>query len=311
MSLGVYDKICLGNTDIIGAHDYIRVKSTPYGDGNNFNIPITKYQFAILNGNIPAIDQINANEGISNYIYKYKIQGTQPSSYKEPLDIENDNTLPFSTHFDPTMSTSSLGLLTFFHAPVSSREEANLKQALLDYAEHNVTLAQQAARNSNDPELLRQHQNAIDKLSYIHREIIAGAPYEIIVVNAYGVSAEETTSTLFEIPPMPYRFEGHGRYSSFEAPVKNKSDGDAKQKLFDDIYYHQEAFFQQQVLMYRYEIRAMEQDKRLIGRKNRAQLLEKYRFELAEAEANLLRAQQRIERLLNQIKQGTAIKEIH
>ncbi|WP_428075890.1 hypothetical protein [Candidatus Avelusimicrobium luingense] len=232
-------------------------------------------------------------------------------TYKEPLDIENDNTLPFSTHFDPTMSTSSLGLLTFFHAPVSSREEANLKQALLDYAEHNVTLAQQAARNSNDPELLRQHQNAIDKLSYIHREIIAGAPYEIIVVNAYGVSAEETTSTLFEIPPMPYRFEGHGRYSSFEAPVKNKSDGDAKQKLFDDIYYHQEAFFQQQVLMYRYEIRAMEQDKRLIGRKNRAQLLEKYRFELAEAEANLLRAQQRIERLLNQIKQGTAIKEIH
>ena len=85
-SLGVYDKICLGNTDIIGAHDYIRVKSTPYGDGNNFNTPINKYQFAILNGNIPAIDQINANEGISKYIYKYKIQGTQPSSYKEPLD---------------------------------------------------------------------------------------------------------------------------------------------------------------------------------------------------------------------------------
>ena len=85
-SLGVYDKICLGNIHIIDAHDYARIKSTPYGDGNNLNVPKNKYQFAILNGNIPAIDQINANEGISKYIYKYKIQGTQPSSYKEPLD---------------------------------------------------------------------------------------------------------------------------------------------------------------------------------------------------------------------------------
>lgn len=85
-SVGIYERVSMGDIKTLGPHYYARTQNTNYGTEGS--LPANTYAYAIINGNVPVIDEINAEEGISKYIYKY---GDYVGSRKlyEPLDNTN------------------------------------------------------------------------------------------------------------------------------------------------------------------------------------------------------------------------------
>jgi len=230
-------------------------------------------------------------------------------AYGEPLALNPTRNVSFSSHVNMDNSGNLFGLLNFFSAPVRSQEEADLKQTLLDRAEQDFLQARQAAKTDSRAEQELRYQNAKNKLRYVHREIAAGTPYETIVAYAYPTRTAQTANSVFDVPPMPWRFEGSGPYASFEAPVTDKLEAEAKQALLDTTYQAEEKLYRD-ILTYQYEIKALQKDNRIFGRHARARQLETYQTKLAEAQEKLTQAQQQTARIIEQIKRGVAFEKI-